>query len=107
MFGDPLDKQFSQSLLDAARKINDKTVADAKTAKEEKERLEAEEPQDMIGQFDEVLSQKQLDVMKKKLPRSKSAAELYDKMTPTVKKVEDNVAAHKERIAALEIMKKR
>lgn len=105
MFGDPLDKQFSQSLLDAARKINDKTVADAKTAKEDKERLEAED-NSMIGQFDEVLSQKQLDVMKQKLPRSPSAKALYDKMTPTVKKVEDSAAAHKERIAALRIMKK-
>lgn len=106
MFGDPLDKQFSQSLLDAARKINDKTVADAKTAKEEKERLEAED-NSMIGQFDEVLSQKQLDVMSKKLPRSKSAEALYKAMTPTVKKIEDSAAAHKERIAALRIMKKR
>jgi hypothetical protein len=106
MFGDPLDKQFSQSLLDAARKINDKTVADAKTAKEEKERLDAED-NSIIGQFDEVLSQKQLDVMKQKLPRSTSAQALYDKMTPTVKKVEDSAAAHKERMAALRIMKKR
>lgn len=52
MFDDPLDKQFSQSLLDAARKINDKTTADAKTTKEEKERLEAEDDS-LIGQFDE------------------------------------------------------
>lgn len=52
MFGDPLDKQFSQSLLDAARKVNDKTTADAKTAKEEKERLESEDDS-LIGQFDE------------------------------------------------------
>lgn len=56
MFGDPLDKQFSQSLLDAARKINDKTVADAKTAKEEKDRLDAED-NSMIGQFDEARPQ--------------------------------------------------
>jgi hypothetical protein len=43
MFGDPLDKQFSKSLLDAARKVGEKTAADAKTAKEEKERYYVDE----------------------------------------------------------------
>jgi hypothetical protein len=59
MFGDPLDKQFSKSLLDAARKINDKTIADAKLAQEDKERLAAEDDS-LIGQFDEAKNPKVL-----------------------------------------------
>lgn len=52
MFNDPLDKQFSKDLLDAARKVNEKTKADAIEAAKQK----AEEDQDMIGQFDEARS---------------------------------------------------
>lgn len=76
MFGENLKDQFSKSLLDAAKAVNDKTVADEKVAKEEKERLAAEEQQDMIGQFDETshLSQQQLRVMGKKLTRNDAAA---------------------------------
>ena len=99
MFGDPLDKQFSQSLLDAARKINDKTVADAKTAKEEKERLEAEQPQDGIGQYDEGRSF--LKGPQKKHPDLNSS--VLDKM---VADVSTSGKEHRKRIAALAIMRK-
>lgn len=74
MFGDPLNKQFTQSLLDAARKVGEKTAADAKTAKEEKEKQESE---DMIGQFDESIDRYPIakaalaDLRKQKTPKKR------------------------------------
>jgi len=90
MFGDPLDKQFSQSLLDAARKINDKTVADAKVAKEEKERLEAED-NSMIGQFDEARRSKYDPV---------EAKRMYDALTKHVETVKAGAERAKAKIQA-------